>query len=753
MKSYIFLMLFSFSTSVSFTQVDLKIVLKTNDSIDFKSCKVGIVGKPFVEIPSEKGEIIFKNILENKIEIQTYCIDFKPVKLKIELKKLETNLLEINIEKLISEIEEMQVLGTIKETNKLENPILTEVYDKKHFAKNPSASLLDIMDRMNGVRSQVNCNICGTGDIHLNGLEGAYTLIILDGVPIIGGLSSVYGLSGIPSFMLDRIEVTKGPASSIYGSEALGGVIHAFSKKSNNKFNFQLQNYTTSHLENNLDLGLNFKISKKISLLTSANFYYFNHFLDQNKDNFSDVPLQKRASLFQRWNFTQKSNRIFNINYRFMQEERWGGEKNWSRNFRGSDSIYAETIDLKRFEFNLAYQLPLKEKILLLAHSNLHIQDSYYGTTKFDAQQSLNFLQLTWDKKIKKNELLSGLAYRYTIYDDNTILTENKSLITSLPGVFAQDLIQLNAFSKLLISSRVDYYNTHGFIFTPRVAFSKNKENHHFRIHAGSGFRVVNLFTEDHASLSGSREIVIKENLKPERSFSVNASQSFNKKYNNKIQLEIDFTGFYTYFSNRIVPDYLTDVNKIIYSNINGYGLNYGTGFEVKIEKASVFSFIFGSTFMKVYLVENNIKSHQLLTENLSANWTFSYYFKKIPLSIDYTGNLIGPMTLPLLGDLDPRPSKSSAYSIQNIQLTYTKSTKLAFFTGIKNLLNWTPAKNLPFLIARANDPFDKNVTFDQNGNVISTNTNPYALTFDPSYVFASNQGIRFYIGLKINLD
>ena len=71
---------------------------------------------------------------------------------------------------------------------------------------------------------------------------------------------------------------------------------------------------------------------------------------------------------------------------------------------------------------------------------------------------------------------------------------------------------------------------------------------------------------------------------------------------------------------------------------------------------------------------------------------------------------------------------------------------------GVKNLLNWTPAKKVPFLIARSQDPFDKNVVFDAQGSPTSSIENPYALNFDPSYMYAPNQGIRVFIGVRYAL-
>ncbi|MCY1233477.1 hypothetical protein D9M68_202690 [compost metagenome] len=155
---------------------------------------------------------------------------------------------------------------------------------------------------------------------------------------------------------------------------------------------------------------------------------------------------------------------------------------------------------------------------------------------------------------------------------------------------------------------------------------------------------------------------------------------------------------------------------------------------------------------MDVSKTENDIKTRQMLTEKLSGTWAISYRIPKFFLDIDYTGNIYGPMRLPLLGELDPRKEYSPTWSIQNIQFTYNKIKNVEIYMGIKNLLNWTPNKGNPFIIARANDPFDENVQYGPQGNVLPTPDNPYALTFDPSYVYGPNQGIRSFFGIRYTL-
>lgn len=110
-------------------------------------------------------------------------------------------------------MDELVVTGTMKEVSKLESPVPVEVYTAKFFKANPTPSIFDALQNVNGVRPQLNCNVCSTGDIHINGLEGPYTMVLIDGMPIVSGLSTVYGLSGIPQSLIERVEIVKGPAS------------------------------------------------------------------------------------------------------------------------------------------------------------------------------------------------------------------------------------------------------------------------------------------------------------------------------------------------------------------------------------------------------------------------------------------------------------------------------------------------------------------------------------------------------------
>lgn len=676
-------------------------------------------------------------------------LGYQPYQTKINIEAGANKTVNIQLEASAQSLEETVVTGTLKPVSRLESPVPVEVYSPAFLKKNPTASVFDALQNVNGVRPQINCNVCNTGDIHINGLEGPYTLVLIDGMPIVSGLGTVYGLTGIPNSLIEQIEIVKGPASSLYGSEAVGGLINIITKNALSAPEFFADGFATGWGEYNLDVGSKISVSDKANLLLGVNYFNYDVPVDKNCDNFTDLTLQDRISLFQKWDFERKDNRLFSLAGRFFYEDRWGGEMQWTPEYRGGDEIYGESIYTRRWELLGKYQLPFEEKFLLSFSYNDHNQNSVYGDTEYLADQRIGFAQLTWDRTAGNHDLLFGSAVRYNYYDDNTPATTEADNIW-IPSVFAQDEYSFAPKHSFLAGLRYDYDQRHGNILTPRAAYKwKISDNDIFRVNAGTGFRVVNLFTEEHAALTGSREVIIAEELKPERSVNVNLNYLKKIYSDNGTFIGLDASAFYTRFSNVILPDYETNPNQIIYDNLDGKSVSQGVSANVDIAFPSSFKIMVGATWQDVSNTENGVTQQQILTESITATWNLSYTFRSLHLTADYTGNLYGPMRLPLLGDLDPRSEYSPTWSIQNIQFTYKGLNNFEVYGGIKNLLDWTPNRGNPFIIARANDPFDKEVTFDNNGNAVATPNNPYALTFDPSYVYGPNQGIRGFFGLR----
>ncbi|MBX2958425.1 MAG: TonB-dependent receptor [Flavobacteriales bacterium] len=745
-----FLLLFFLANSTMFGQNTGNIkgrIMSERSGVPFAN--IGFSGTSLGTSSNEQGFFKMDNLPSGKHTLQASAIGYKNIKKTIEIKPNETVSIQLELEKMEHQLNEVVITGTLNEVSLIESVVPIEVFTPVFFRKNPTPALFEALQIVNGVRPQINCSVCNTGDVHINGMEGPYTMITIDGMPIVGGLASVYGLNGIPNSMIEQLEIVKGPASTLYGSEAVGGLINVITKTPEKNPDFSFDVFTTSWLEVNTDVSTKFSVKNATSIL-GINYFNYANPIDNNGDNFTDATLQDRIALFNKWSFKRKENREASVALRYIYEDRWGGEMQWKPKFRGGDSIYGESIYTSRYELVGKYQLPTKENIFSSFSYSNHNQNSVYGNVPYLAQQNIAFGQVYWDKKIKElHRLTIGTALRYNYYDDNSVATQTSDTLNPtnkpehfwLPGLFAQDEFYLNEKNKLLIGIRLDHDSRHGYITTPRLNYKWSPtEYQHVRVSLGTGYRVVNLFTEDHAAVTGARTVELKNKLNPEKSY--NGNIGYQKFINTNFGfINVDAIVFYTYFNNKIIPDYETNPDKIIYDNLDGYAVSQGMSFNASFDFKSPIKISLGATVLDVYQMNRNEfgvlkRNTQLLTEKISGTFGVSYKFLKSNIKIDYSGNLYGPMKLPLVEN-DFRPAYSPWYSIQNIQITKTFNKGWEIYGGIKNLLNFTPPK---YSILRANDPFDKNV---------NSPNNPNGYTFDPTYVYASNQGIRAFIGVR----
>ena len=704
-----------------------------------------IKGTNLGTITNEKG---YFSIKFSKKKNNQLIISYTGHKSKqIEIDPKDSDIGKIVLE-LYESLDEIVISGTLKPVSKLNSPVAVEVYSQSFFKANPSPSIFESLESINGIRPQLNCNVCNTGDIHINGQEGSYTMVLIDGLPIVSGLSTVYGLSGIPQSLIERVEIVKGPASTLYGSEAIGGVINLITKLPENSSKLSVDSFLSDWGELNTDIGYKYSLSKRTTGLLGINYFNFSNPIDNNNDGFTDLTIQDRISIFNKFTYGDK----LSFATRFVYEDRWGGQLNWEPKYRGGDTVYGENIYTTRFEAFGNYTF--NKNLSFQFSYNNHTHNSAYGTTIFNANQTIGFGQLIWNKSIKNNDLLFGLAYRYTYYDDDTtatfneILNSNQEDIYHMPGLFIQDEIKINESNTLLLGIRFDHNSLHGNIFTPRINYklSNYDQTSILRLSFGTGYRVAQVFTEDHAALTGARDVVFLNDLEPEKSWNTNLNYVKKVYLKEGAIIDFDISIFKTLFSNKIIPDYDTNPNKIIYDNLKGRSISQGVSLNINSLLENGIRFNLGATYIDSYIKEDGVKTVPYLTEKFQGVWKFEKKWNDKNLIFDLTGTTIGPLRLPTLSRLDPRPDYSSTFSIVNIQLTKILKNTFEIYGGIKNIFDFTPPKNS---IARSFDPFDKQVVFDNSGNAIQNENNPYALTFDPSYVFASNQGFRFFFGLR----
>lgn len=711
-------------------------VLADGQPLDFATIQVNPL--QLAESTDSLGRLVFDRLPPGTYEITASFVGYFSQKKTIQLAAGEVAELRFSLSAQM--LQEVVVTGAMREVRRTESPIPVDVISPKLFQRNPTPNIFEAVGMISGVQPVINCNVCQTGDIRINGIEGVYTQVLLDGMPIVSGLGTVYGLMGIPNSLIERIEVVKGPAGVLYGSEAMAGQINIITKNSSTAPRFLLDFFGTSWQEYNLDTGWKFKAGEKATSLLGVNGFLMQNPTDKNEDGFTDVTQQQRVSVFNKWNWKRPGNRAAQLGLRYVWEDRWGGQTQWTPAFRGGDEIYGESIITRRLEMFGQYQLPVKLPLFMQFSYNAHHQDSYYGNVRYDANQNIGFVQSYVDKAFGKHRLLAGAAVRHTRYDDSTPATSLEER-TLLPGIFVQNEWQLGNHNHTLGGLRLDWHPEHGAVWSPRFALHHHiSENQSLRAGIGSGFRVVSLFTEDHAALSGAREVVIAERLNPERSWSgnLNFEQTINAEH---YFLQVELAAFYTRFFNRILPDYDTDPQKIIYANLDGRAITRGFTMQLNYSDGLPIRLNAGITFMEVFQEdESGEKTEQIRAPRWSGVWSANYFHTPTRLSIDLTGNWFGPQRLPVVPN-DFRPEYAPWFALLNLQVSRKFTRGMELFGGVKNLLNFVPENP----ILRPFDPFDREVD--------DPVANPNGFTFDPSYNYAPLQGIRGFAGFRWILE
>lgn len=624
-------------------------------------------------------------------------------------------------------LDAITVTGTLRRTTVSASPVKVEVVPAAVLQRNPTNNITEALQFVNGLYNQVDCGVCYTNSIRINGMEGPYTAVLIDGMPLMSSLASVYGLNGINPALVEQVEVIKGPSSTLFGSEAMGGVINIITKDPRFAPRLVVDASLTSEAEGNIDFAVTSRPGD-VSALVSGNVAYNSHFVDRNGDGFTDFPLNRRGVLFGRVDVAPAGQRRATLSARYLFEDRFGGVEAWRRALRGSDQVYGESVYTHRAELLASYHFPVESGVRFEGSYTWHDQDSWYGDSRYAARQHIGFGNLLWSRELGRHALLLGATARWQLYDDNTPATLEAER-RFIPGLFVQDEVRLLPELAVLAGTRVDHHEAHGAIVSPRLAVKWDLSPHTaLRLNAGTGFRVVNLFTEDHAALTGAREVVIAEALEPERSRSVSMNLNRIIEFGpNPMMIDVDL--FHTRFSNRIMADYDADPRLIVYENLRGHAVSRGIAVSMN-QNVDFDRFLWtaGVTFQDVFTAGDGGKEDAFFAPSVRATLGATYQLRGLPLRLDYTGTVTGPMRLPEYEAPFQRPTRSPTYGLHNLQGTWRGGEGTELYLSVKNALDYVQ----PTPLVAPEDPFGED--------------------FDTAYIYGPMRGRHLLVGVRYGL-
>jgi len=704
---------------------------------------VGVKGTTYGTQADVEGAFVMRGVPAGEHTFAASFMGYRTSEVRATLVEGEVLRVDFALEERAVELDGVVVTGTLTRTFVKDSPTKINVVSPTYLEKVPTANVMEVLENVNGLYQQVDCGVCGTNNIRINGMDGPYTAVLIDGMPIMSSLATVYGLNGISPAMIQQVEIIKGPMSTLYGSEAMGGVINVITKSPQSAPPLVLNAFRTAHGENALDIGSSGTFGRW-SGLASATIYHNDEYHDDNGDNFSDLTLNTRSSVFARAARRDDSGRPqFEVSGRYYHEDRLGGTAEYvdtySDALRGSDVLYGETILTKRIETIGTWHLKPETGARIDLAFNHHDQDSFYGTDSYQAQQSTAFGQLLWPLRLNARQtLMVGATLRGQRYDDNTgatgIFDGAGALVSNhpdnrwIPGVLAQHEWLATQRLRLQTGLRLDHQEDHGLIPSPSANLKISASDATtLRFNAGTGFRIVNLFTEDHAAYTGARATILLEKLDPERSVSGTASLQHVADLNSN-PLTVDVEGFYTYFTNKIEPDYSLP-GRIVYDNLDGSSTTRGVSLTLSQSLTALpLTYTVGGTLMDVFVAEDGNTAPLEFAPDYQGVINATY---RLPadLQLDYTVNLTGPMKLPEYDPPFARDPESPTFSVHNLQLT--KSFDLS---GGSLLQPYVALENL--------------TDFTQDSPLVAPE-DPFGEDFDTAYVYGPIHGRSLGLGVR----
>lgn len=733
------------------------------------SGKVSAQGEPtpFVNIYLEGTEIGTTTDEEGNYSLKVplghhdmvvQAIGFKTVKKHLDILTTEGQIIDISLQEDITGLDQVVISASRTGQLRYTAPVIVSVTSSKELEATQSLSLSEGLNFQPGLRMETNCQNCGFSQVRMNGLDGAYSQILIDSRPVFSALNGVYGLDQIPANSIERIEVVRGGGSALYGSNAIAGTINIITKIPSEDYfevagNLAAMNAESSDkavtvngtiLSQNYHAGLNI-----YGMFRDRNPY------DHNNDGFTELTQVENKTFGFKSFYKPNERSEISLDFHTIHEFRRGGN---DLDLLPYEADITEQIESDVIGAGVTYEAFSKSKNLrysFYSTAQLSKNENFYGGKGETLEESLrgfgNSLdntyllgtQFSFDQENffgSTATFTAGTEFKNNLMRDrkpgyNAKIDQNLNIL----GLYGQQEWQVNEKLKILGGLRADLHNAaeENVVFNPRVnvLYSAN-EQLQFRTSYAKGFRAPQVFTEDiHARIAAGEVSLVhfSDDLESETSHSYLASAEWSKTtldLNHRLTLE-------TFYTRLEKPFILERISETVFEKRNGEGANvYGMNLDAVFAPNPDWIFQMGFTLQEAkydspvrFSDDTNVSLENsrnfFKSPNIYGNFIFTYAPVKNwqnNLSGVYTGSMYVPH---LAGYIEKdRLEKTEDFWEINFKTAYIFDFSTAFQLelnlGVQNIFN------------EYQQDFDRGVNRDAN------------------YIYGPSRPRTVFIGLKL---
>lgn len=642
MKTLILASLFIILTSTSFAQ---KVQIKILDE-ETKEFLVGVTvkenAKP-IAMSNVNGMVLLE--LNNGVhQLEFSCIGYDSKTSEIRVPANE--IIEINLSPSKTQIDEVEVVASTRNNQKIENsPLKVEVLGKEEMDEENTikpGNISSILGDISGIQIQQSSAVSGNSNVRIQGLEGRYTQILHDGMPLYDGFSGDFGILSIPPLDLKQIELIKGSASTLYGGGAIGGLVNIISKTPSEKQEGIVTLNQTTLKESNINAYFSNKYKKFGYTFFGGTTNQFAS--DVNKDGISDIGNLQNLVLHPRLFVYLDDKTTITAGYALTIENRKGGDMQVLNG--NSDAIhqYFEENKTARHSGELLFSRTFESHIRLDFKNSVSSFDHAITTNThyFKGNQTDYFSELSLLVPYGFHSFVGGLNFTGNNFkklpSDDVPLQNFKNNIV---GFFAQNTWNVNDNALIEAGLRDDYHFKYGNFVLPRLAVFYRFDKHWAsRAGVGMGYKTPNPLAPQIFDVEIQQIQPISSNVKAEKSIGYNLEANYKTTWNNGNTFFVNHAFFLTNVSSPIVAVQEYNGN-VSFSNQNKPVISKGFDTYVKAV-VSEWELYAGYTFTMVerkYLSENQFMP---LTPKHRAAFTLVKDFDEIGFRFGLEGSYTG---------------------------------------------------------------------------------------------------------------
>ena len=417
-----------------------------------------------------------------------------------------------------------------------------------------------LLNESTGIQTQQTSATSYNSSIRIQGLDGKYTQLLRDGLPLYSGFSGGLSIMQIAPLDLKQVEVIKGASSTLYGGGAIAGLVNLITKtpKDESELSFML-NGTSA-----LGLDASGFYSERYGKTGATVFASYNLGTPYDPANIglTAIPKFERLTLNPRFFFYPSEQTTLNAGLNIITENRLGGNIDFVEGKEVTDP-YFERNETQRIssQFQLDHRLNQTTTLSLKNSFNFYDRSVEIPDFTFSGVQTSSFSEASINFVKEETEWIGGVNLWTDSFDqEDGIESSDLGFSETTVGGFVQNLWSIQPKWTLETGFRLDYQSEYGLFALPRLSVMlEPSQQLTFRLGGGLGYKAPTVFSEDAERLQFQNiRPVDTDGLNAERSFGGNFDINYQLAVTDKIALSTNVLFFYTQIDDPLV---LTPVN------------------------------------------------------------------------------------------------------------------------------------------------------------------------------------------------